>query len=1081
MNTRTTTRRNFLISQRDLFRIGIFVAILGLAMFPLLNVSSAASRNLFSLNPFFMQASESVATYDNCTTAKSNFTVGDTVCATVANISPFSKAIYWINPDGRVAFTDAVSSNNPSASRTISEAGNWSVYVVDSDGALRRKASFSVSNPAQPEVDLSVIKFIANGSSSVAAGATVQYRIIVRNSGPDAATAVTLTDLGPNDASFQSAQQDSGPTFTCAGTACTIASMDAGETAVFSFNYLVNSGAANGTVISNTATVASTTPESHAADNTWTAETTVQGTAGGGETCTISCPEDINRQSDTTQSGQPGAVVHFATPSGNTECGTITVNHCNDCFFPVGTTVVTATAASGDTCSFSVTITDANDTGPTIQCPTNKSVTADPGSCTATVDPGTPTTTGTGVSVSGQRSDGAALDDPYPSGVTTITWTATDDQERSVTCTQTITVDTDDTTSPTVTAPDDVTVNTGDEAQSCGIIVGETELGSATASDNCTSVTVARTGVPAGNFFPVGTTTVTYTATDGQGNTASDTQTVTVVDNSLPTITATAANPNPPPATVDVPIANVTVHTGPNATGCAVTVSDAELGNVQARDNCPNPQLTRSPTGNSFQVGITVITWTATDASGNTSTAAQTVTVIDDTQPTITAPADATYQCASDVPTADPASATAADNCPNPIVTVTESNNGGAGSTSSPLVISRVFKVTDASGNTASATQTITVRDNTPPTITAPPDATYQCANAVPDADPAQATASDNCSTPTVTVSQTSNGGNGSPSSPLVITRTYTATDSFGNSASDSQTITVVDNTPPAIVLNGPNPQVVECHTAYVEYGATATDNCSGNVDATASGTVNTNVVGSYTITYSASDSAGNALTPVTRTVNVVDTIDPVITLNGASSVTVECHTSFTDPGATAADSCDSSVPVTVSGSVNVNVSGTYTLIYNAVDDSGNHAAAKTRIVNVVDTTLPTITVSSTPVSMWPPNHKFETFAVSSLVTAVSDSCNTNLGVGNVVISKVTSDEVSGETDIIISPDCRSVQLRRERNGNGNGRVYTITFRLRDAAGNTRYATKTISVPHSNNGTSAVDSGPQVTVNGTCP
>jgi len=93
----------------------------------------------------------------------------------------------------------------------------------------------------------------------------------------------------------------------------------------------------------------------------------------------------------------------------------------------------------------------------------------------------------------------------------------------------------------------------------------------------------------------------------------------------------------------------------------------------------------------------------------------------------------------------------------------------------------------------------VTVNDTQNPRITAPDDATYQCASDVPPASPSQATAGDNCGAPTVTVSESNNGGAGSPSSPLIITRTYTATDSASLTASDTQTITVIDNTPPSI------------------------------------------------------------------------------------------------------------------------------------------------------------------------------------------------------------------------------------------------------------------------------------------
>jgi len=61
------------------------------------------------------------------------------------------------------------------------------------------------------------------------------------------------------------------------------------------------------------------------------------------------------------------------------------------------------------------------------------------------------------------------------------------------------------------------------------------------------------------------------------------------------------------------------------------------------------------------------------------------------------------------------------------------------------------------------------------------------------------------------------------------------------------------------------------------------------------------------------------------------------------------------------------------------------------------------------------------------------------------------------------------------------VRLRSERSGSGDGRVYTITFKVIDAAGNVATATAKVSVPKSQNGSTAVDDGPQYTVLGDCP
>jgi hypothetical protein len=324
------------------------------------------------------------------------------------------------------------------------------------------------------------------------------------------------------------------------------------------------------------------------------------------------------------------------------------------------------------------------------------------------------------------------------------------------------------------------------------------------------------------------------------------------------------------------------------------------------------------------------------------------------------------------------------------------------------------------------------------------------------------------------------------PSGPHTITLTVMS--SGGGSDDDTVSINVVDTAAPTVVLNGANPMTVECHSSFTDPGATASDGCAGDLTTAivVTGSVNPNVVGSYFLTYAVSDGTNSA--SKTRTVNVVDTMAPTITLNGANPMTVECHTSFTDPGATASDACKGNLTgsIVVTGSVNPNVVGTYVRTYTVSD--GAHTVSTTRTVTVVDTTAPVITLNGHSPSLWPPNHEYQKFHVRDFVTRVSDSCSSCPGVSAVVIAKVTSDESEyghgdGNTlrDIVIKPNCRTVKLRAERQEGGNGRVYTITFKVRDAAGNTATATAKVTVRKNQGSGPAVDDGPHYTVLGSCP
>jgi hypothetical protein len=144
-----------------------------------------------------------------------------------------------------------------------------------------------------------------------------------------------------------------------------------------------------------------------------------------------------------------------------------------------------------------------------------------------------------------------------------------------------------------------------------------------------------------------------------------------------------------------------------------------------------------------------------------------------------------------------------------------------------------------------------------------------------------------------------------------------------------------------------------------------------------------------------------------------------------------------------------------------------------------------------VNNGTPTITLSTTSAKLWPPNHTYQTFNVTDFVASASSSCDPSVDINDVVIQKVSSDEpednllgADGNTlnDIVIAPDCKSVQLRRERDGNLNGRVYTITFKVTDSFGNSSTATVQVYVPVNHGGT-AIDDGPAAgyTVNSLCP
>ena len=252
---------------------------------------------------------------------------------------------------------------------------------------------------------------------------------------------------------------------------------------------------------------------------------------------------------------------------------------------------------------------------------------------------------------------------------------------------------------------------------------------------------------------------------------------------------------------------------------------------------------------------------------------------------------------------------------------------------------------------------TLTVSDTTPPAIVyyftnlTLSITSSNCQAVLPDLTGTNyILAADNCSS-SVTVTQDPPANTVlSLGTNLVV---LTAFDASGNATNSTNTVVVADTVAPVVTLLGITPLTNECHTPFVDPGATALDNCAGVVSVITNGLVDPNSVGVYTIDYVASDPSGNTATN-TLTVYVVDTTAPVITLQGSNPLTVECHASFTDPGATALDACVGAVAVTTSGNVDANTPGTYTLTYTADDGNGNTNSA-TRAVTVQDTTPPAI------------------------------------------------------------------------------------------------------------------------------
>ena len=698
------------------------------------------------------------------------------------------------------------------------------------------------------------------------------------------------------------------------------------------------------------------------------------------------CPSNITVYTSATSCS---ATVNYTMPTATDNCpGPLTIvpqnaAHASGSQFTRGNTSVIIRASDNfgnvSTCNFAIQVIDT--IKPSLACPPPVTVSTNAG-CTATgVELGTPVASDIcGVTVT---NNAPAI---FPSGLTNVIWTATDASGNKRTCTQTVNVN--DNTPPNITCPADKTVSTTSGCAAVGVA-----LGTPVTSDNCA---IALVNNNATATFPVGMTTVTWTVMDNAGNTNTCTQRITVVDNTPPTITC-------PPA----------IQVNANA-GCeAVNVA---LGLPVAADNCDLASLTNDAPA-VFPMGTTIVTWTAVDASNNMTTCTQSVQVKDNIPPSISCPANvsATTNSGCNATGVSLGTPIATDNCTG----VTVTNNAPTAFPKGTTTVT--WTATDASGNVTTCTQTVTVTDNVPPSIS--------CAANVQVNTNAGCTATGvNLGTPTVTDNCTGvTVSNNAPASfPKGTTNvTWTATDASGNATTCTQTVTVTDNVLPTISC----PPNVQAHT---NAGCTATgvilgtpianDNCTGI-------TVTNNAPtafpkGNTTVTWTVADASGNTAA-CTQIVTVTDNVVP--TISCPSNVQANTNSGCTATGVnlgspTVSDNCTG---VTVTNNApSAFPKGTTTVTWTATDASSNTSTC-TQTVTVTDNIVPTITC--------PPN----------VQTTTNNGCTAtgvNLGIAN------ATDNCIGVTLNNNAPTAYPIGTT------------TVTWTATDASGNTATCAQIVTV-----------------------
>ena len=540
----------------------------------------------------------------------------------------------------------------------------------------------------------------------------------------------------------------------------------------------------------------------------------------------------------------------------------------------------------------------------------------------------------------------------------TVTFTATDNCGNTDVCTAIIRVEDN-------TAPEAVCPPAGDLVLECGQIDNAAItawLNSAAGTDACdddveitNDYSAANLGEPCQGDQSPFEMIVTFTATDNCGNTDQCTATIRIEDNTPPEITC--------PPTGDL-VLECGQFDESEITDWLATASGTDICDPSVDITNNYPGALGDPCQGTQDPFEQLVTFTATDDCGNTSTCTAVIRVIDNTPPVLAGvPADAEVEC-DNVPEAD-ADVTATDECDNDVaIEMSETTTPGACQDS--YVIERTWTATDNCGNSVSQTQIITVGDETPPTIAGvPDDVTVEC-DQIPSA-PSQGSivVEDNCDeSPTLTFEEI-NQPSGVCEDNFTLIRRWTAVDNCGNITVEEQLIEVGDNTEPTIT-GVPDDVTVECDDvppAPTVGMVTAEDNCDTEPTiefeeiVTESGICEDN----YTLTrrWTATDNCGNSAV-AEQTIEVGDNTPPVLSGIPGNTV-VECDDIPNSPAEgsiTATDNCDNDVTITFEE--DTTPSGvcedafTITRTWTATDNCGNTAVG-VQTIEVGDNTPPTL------------------------------------------------------------------------------------------------------------------------------
>ena len=532
------------------------------------------------------------------------------------------------------------------------------------------------------------------------------------------------------------------------------------------------------------------------------------------------------------------------------------------------------------------------------------------------------------------------------------------------------------------------------------------------STDNC-GITQRSLSKTSFNCSNLGTNTVIFTATDISGNSATGIATVTVEDKIAPSVSCKSAT--------------IQLNTSGNA---SLTINQIENNST---DNCGITQRALSKTTfDCSNLGTNIIIFSATDASGNTGTCATTVTVEDKVNPSVSCKPATVQLNAAGSATLSVAQIenTSSDNCGITQKTLSKESFDCTNLGTNAVI----YTVTDASGNSATCSTTVTVADKIAPSVfcksaTIQLDATGNATLSIAQIDN---NSTDNCGITQRSLSKTTFNCSNLGTNTVILT----ATDVSSNTSTCAATIIVQDKIEPTVVCKSATIQLDVLGNATLDIAQidnNSTDNCGITQRSLSKTAFNCSNFGSNTVIFTATDISGNTAT-CAATITVEDNNKPSA---NCKSATVQLDAigngtlNIAQIDNNSTDNCGITQKTLSKTGYNCTNLGTNTVLFTVTDAAGNSATCSTT-VRVEDKINPTATCK-------PAIIEYNSVGKASLTIAdIDDNSTDNCGITQRKLSKTVF-------------DCTNIGTN------------TVIFTATDASGNSSTCSTTVTVNYQSN------------------